>query len=1254
MKLNKIISSLLLVVTVFGAVIGLIPVSADAAYIENSSATSALSSDAIKAMIGEIYLTTSSNKYSFETAEEMLRYEQERGYLDSVSTSNKEYSIFVNKYTGMLYYVNNITGQILTSNPTDYTVSNDNVTNELLMSQIVIDFSEIKTGYDYSYNSTKWAALYTQISTEFINGGIRVNYTLGDTTARFLLPGRMLASKFEELLLVPLIERFVEYMEEYCSDIDYESYDPVKAKDTLAVYARYKDKGFNFFDYEEIVKNNKPIPTYEYGCLSSRAVKAYFEDMEVLYKYNRNKNPGGLSSTNAETREQYADLNDLRNDFLILLTAYSLKNPAEFYDKKDYQNDKAYIDMIKTFYTPVDSTQKADIFETYEAMYVFPPESDNTKKRNTSLLFQKHIGEYTFNEMYQDEKYCGYVDVSAQKPVFRCALEYTFNSDGSLSIRLPANSISFDETAYTLNNITPLKFFGTGDMTEDGYIFYPDGSGTIVAFDDFNTSNVSANLASLTYGKDFCYSNIEGAHREQISMPVYGVVSGDTANEFTTGKYGFEKINGGYFAILEEGSSLASLGFETGGAAYHFASAFCSYAPYPSDKYDLSETISVGGASSYTIVSDSKYTGSYVTRIVMLMDERIAALNSKYYEASYSGMAAYYRDYLYNNGTLEKLEEASKIPLYVEVLGSMEIVKKILSFPVTTKLALTTFDDIATMYNEISDPAKVAAAFDSKIADYIAEADRAKLLAEEAERADIIKEYTELEETYRALAKEVEALKAEMVDIDNINFRLTGFGNGGLYNTYPTKVRWDRACGGKKAFKRLVETANATTKDGKVFGIYPDFDFMYINYTEMFDGITVRGNVSRMVDNRYASKQVYDSIMREYVSYYTLVINPASLEKLYAKFEKQYSKYDINTISVATLGSDLNSNFDEDEPINRDDAQSIVSSVLDRMVNENGYEIMTDIGNIYTIKYTSHILNASLDSSHFRFSSYAVPFVGMVLHGSKNYAGTPLNYSGAPEYDILRAIESGASPYYILCYQNSTFLKEDVMLNEYYGVDYNTWYQDIVLKYTELNSVIGDLQGYTIVDHRVIKAERIIEEHEMDANRILLENEFIVALGESIEAAIDEGYAYLKDNANSYGVNLVVNFDVDAILAQFSETSRIEKEELDGDFILAVNALCDKYSAEYGSKEGTENYEITVSAVDYESKYSFFSNSVATDEDYVYTDFTSDINNIVLVTYSNGTDTVQFILNYNMYEISVNLGNGNEYVLGKYEYVRIG
>ena len=151
----------------------------------------------------------------------------------------------------------------------------------------------------------------------------------------------------------------------------------------------------------------------------------------------------------------------------------------------------------------------------------------------------------------------------------------------------------------------------------------------------------------------------------------------------------------------------------------------------------------------------------------------------------------------------------------------------------------------------------------------------------------------------------------------------------------------------------------------------------------------------------------------------------------------------------------------------------------------------------------------------------------------------------------------------------------------------------------------------------------------------------------------ESGHAFLRNLQFTVARQIRIVLDVDALLAQFAEISRIDTADLDAAFVEQINAIAAQYAAEYPAK-GSDDYVVTVSETDYESKYSFFSNSVATDPDYVYTDFTSDINNIVLVTYSNGTDTVQFILNYNIYEVNVNLGDGNEYTLGMYEYVRIG
>ena len=665
------------------------------------------------------------------------------------------------------------------------------------------------------------------------------------------------------------------------------------------------------------------------------------------------------------------------------------------------------------------------------------------------------------------------------------------------------------------------------------------------------------------------------------------------------------------------------------------------------DTYDLSETISVGGSGAYTIVADTKYNGSYVTKIAMLTDDTIGTAcygQNAYYAASYVGMAAFYRDYLEDGGYLSALENLhNDLPLYIEALGAMDITTKILSFPITQTIALTSFDDVLTMYKEISNNKDT---FLKKADEYDA------LAADEALEKSLRDSYAETAALYRSMAETAK-------DIDNINFRLTGFANGGMHYTYPAKVRWERACGGKDAFDYLLSEAKKVTDEGNGFGIFPDFDFIYIHNTEIFDGVSNLRNVSRMVDNRYASKQEYDAVLQEYVTYYTLVVNAGTFEELYGKFLSKYSAHAATGISVSTMGSDLNSNFDEDNLINRSEAEAYLTAVLDKMVNEQGYEVMVDKGNFYTYKYVSHIIGAATDSSHYRYSSYAVPFLGMVLHGYVNYTGEPLNYAGTPQYYILRAIENGAAPYYVLCYQNAGHLKDDSILSKYYGVDYNTWFESIIKTYNELNGAIGGLQSYKIVDHKIILGERVVDAGEQAANYAALKAELVTMLEAQLSEAVRLGYEYLQNNEPTAGRPLEVDIDADALIAQFCDLINLTEAELIGtdaeptEFKKQIDAVIAKYEAEYPAG-GTNPYVVSFDSIEYSSQYAYITESLATDgKDYVYTDYTSDINNIAMVTYSNGTDSVSFILNYNIYSVTVNLGNGETYTIDKFGYVKI-
>ena len=116
MKLKRIFSSALVVVMLFGAIVGAYPIAASAAYSANSNSSALNATANLTADQVTEYLTKYLS-YDFSTAEELIEAELDAGYLYSVNSANQYYTLYVNKYSGMVYYKNNVTGQILTSNP---------------------------------------------------------------------------------------------------------------------------------------------------------------------------------------------------------------------------------------------------------------------------------------------------------------------------------------------------------------------------------------------------------------------------------------------------------------------------------------------------------------------------------------------------------------------------------------------------------------------------------------------------------------------------------------------------------------------------------------------------------------------------------------------------------------------------------------------------------------------------------------------------------------------------------------------------------------------------------------------------------------------------------------------------------------------------------------------------------------------------------------------------------------------------------
>ncbi len=700
--------------------------------------------------------------------------------------------------------------------------------------------------------------------------------------------------------------------------------------------------------------------------------------------------------------------------------------------------------------TVTSETLKAAMYSTYPitkkmAVYTLGSDASETDIRKLEETIKTYCPAYTYEELDIDHAKTEYTGADRAPALFKMALEYTIDADG-MSVRLPANGIRFDESTYKLEYISILPYIGAGanyagsdkNKTQTGYTFYPDGSGSIFRFEELADKGTT-NISGKVYGPDFAYHTIVGAHQEIIRYPAIGLVS----DEKIASADGLSEsdVSRGFLAVIEEGDSMAELYTYHAGSLSKYNAVHMMFYPRPKDTYNMKDSLSVGTNASWQVVSPRKYVGNYKIRYFMLADPDKAAEKgaTEYHEASWLGMAVAYREYLAKNGVLERLTgDAAKqdIPLYIETFGTLETIEKFLSIPINTSVALTSFSDIAEMYDELAE-----------------------------------------------------------LGIDNINFKLTGYANGGMYSTIPYKLKWEKAAGGANGFRDLVSYAKE-----KDFGVYPDFDFAYVQVSKNFDGMNAKKHLIKTIDDRYTSKREYDATYQTFVSYWSLAISPAYYSHFYEKLSANYAKYDSPSISVGTLGSDLNSDFDEDEPYNREDSKEFTVNAL-KYFDENYENVMVNGGNAYTWKYVDHILGVSLDSSRYNKSSNSVPFIGVLLHGYIQFAGNALNMEGNIGYAMLRTIENGASPYFILSKENTTLLKEDVYLSKYYSVRYDIWRQELVEIYNELNEVLADVQTKLIIDHDFLIGERVPDADELEADIKAAEE----ALREQLAAADKKG-----------------------------------------------------------------------------------------------------------------------------------------------------
>ena len=373
-------------------------------------------------------------------------------------------------------------------------------------------------------------------------------------------------------------------------------------------------------------------------------------------------------------------------------------------------------------------------------------------------------------------------------------------------------------------------------------------------------------------------------------------------------------------------------------------------------------------------------------------------------------MAKVYRDYLEKNEVLTEVEDnGDGVELFLETFGAIDTTERMFGVPVDVKKALTSFDDAKTMINDLSD-----------------------------------------------------------FGITNLSIKYRGWSNGGLDANAPTKIDVVDELGGKGDLVSLIKYANERN-----IKIFPDFDYTYISNYSFTDKFDAKDDTVKTVDNRSAVHRTYDPVLQYYVKDGSLIISPNKILGFWRNIEKTFSKLGTGSVSFATLGSELNSDHNKDDSLNRENSKTRISEFLAE-VKSKGYDIMVDQGNSYTFAYANNILNVPLDSSNRYVASESVPFIGMVLHGYKTFAGEAINLAGDYTYNVLKTVENGAVPYFILSYKNQNTLKTSKDYSKYYSIRYNIWLPDLVETYQTLDLILEPVKDVKIDNHEFVNERRVI------------------------------------------------------------------------------------------------------------------------------------------------------------------------------------
>ncbi|SFF08551.1 hypothetical protein SAMN05216378_5034 [Paenibacillus catalpae] len=582
---------------------------------------------------------------------------------------------------------------------------------------------------------------------------------------------------------------------------------------------------------------------------------------------------------------------------------------------------------------------------------------------------------YSEEDLKKDMEELHFSQEKTAPRIFEATITYTLDGN-SLVAAVPVADIHYPEE-YPVNSVSFLNFFGAGGTEENGAMLVPDGSGALINFNSGKTRYPS--YQQLVYGQDNTMARTEDAAREEaVRLPVFGII----------------RENSAFLGIIEEGESVATINADISGRLNSYNYVYPSFNVVNKGQVTLDAN---GQQRSLPKFQENPMKSDFVVRYAFLNGE----------DASYQGMASYYKEYLINNKALpvrEKTANEDNIPFYLQLDGSISDKKHFMGIPYRALETLTTFSEAKAIINQMN-----------------------------------------------------------QLDIHNIKLKYAGWFNGGLDHKVPKSISVDGEIGGSKGLRDLAAFAA-----GNGVTLYPDVAFLTASTGADFDesksaSRTLRGDPAALYPLDLALNR------RDINKSPSYIISPRLVGSYVDSTLKGISKFNAEGISVRDLADQLNSDYRKHNQIDRTESEEISRAAMAKLQGEK-LQVMGNGGNAYALPYLSDLTNAPMGNSGFKLEDEQIPFYQMVIRGNVEYTGAPYNlsnYTNDKQY-ILKCLEFGSNVYFEWIYEPNYSIK-DTDHNELYAVNYKLWMDKAAGMYQEVNKVLKNVRNEPITGHEKLQ-----------------------------------------------------------------------------------------------------------------------------------------------------------------------------------------